>query len=51
MRDVWVNDMAVEVAYNGKLIVVVTRKGKELNILVKLNSYKPLIILVGVLIY
>lgn len=37
--------LPMEVASNGKLVVVGTRGGKELNILVKPNSYKPLIIL------
>jgi len=41
----------VEVAYSGTLVVVVTGKRKELNILVKPNSFKPQIILVRTWIY
>lgn len=37
--------LPVEMSYNGKLEVVITRKGNELNIPVKPNSYKTLIIL------
>lgn len=40
--------LPVDVGHDGKLLVIVIRKEKELNILVKPSSYRTLMILVKI---